>query len=92
MNKETVTTIVIQAICEIQEMGGQPVDQIGLDTCPIGGLEGFDSLNSLEATCLISERLGFDVDTRLFIPSGNGDPISIKAVVDRICELPSQKP
>ena len=37
------------------------MEQIDDDTCPIGGIEGFDSLNSVEATCMLSEKLGFDV-------------------------------
>lgn len=92
MNREEITTIVISAVCELQETSGRPLpERVGEDTCPIGGLEGFDSLNTIEVTCQLSEQLGFEVDEKLFVPIRPGESVSIRDMVDRLCNAMEEK-
>lgn len=92
MDRAEITTRVISALCELQETSGRPLpEQVGEDTCPMGGLEGFDSLNAIEVTCQLSEQLGFEVDEKLFEPSQSGVSVSIRDLVDRLCNAMEEK-
>jgi acyl carrier protein len=86
LNRNEIKTNVINVLAEIQESSGRAVPEIGEDTCPMQDLEGFDSLNSVEASCMLSDCLNFDVDPKLLVPSKPGEVLYVKDIVDRLCE------
>ena len=61
MNKPEIVTTVVETIAKVQELSGRSSAGIGASTCPIGGVEGFDSLSGVEATIILAESLGVDL-------------------------------
>src|SRR5438046_2617961 len=91
LNRDYLAKQIVEVLTEIQECSGRPVPVIGEDTYPMQDLEGFDSLNSVEATCMLSERLGFEVDPKLLIPSRAGQIPCVREIVDRLCQITAKQ-
>ena len=89
MTRQQAEAAVIGAIAEIQEMGGRECPKITGKTIPIGGVPGFDSLNGLEATIFIDQRLGIETpnDARLFTNDTGDGPIPVSEIAQRIVDL-----
>ena len=89
MEEATLKAIVIESVAEIQELSGRPVGHLDDDTKPIKGLEGFDSLNSLEAKHLIMDRLNceFEGGFNPFISLDGNRALSVREVVKRLKEV-----
>jgi acyl carrier protein len=83
LDRTKVSEAVIKVLEEIQEMSGRSLSSIGGTTCPMGDLEGFDSLNAVEATALVSERLGCSLPANVMLPRP-GQMLSVSDIVDRI--------
>jgi acyl carrier protein len=68
MTEEQIREIVLATVCEIQEQSGRPLPEVCCDTlCPIGDLDGFDSINAVEVTVQLTEKLGCDIDGNPFV-------------------------
>lgn len=83
MTPETIKTALVQALTENQQWSGRPVPEIHDDTCPIGGLPGFDSLSAIEIAVALSNSLGCEVDHTHFLPPGR-PPLQVHEIVDTI--------
>lgn len=68
MTEEQIQEIVLAAICEIQEQSGRPLPEICCETLrPIGDFDGFESINAVEVTVQLSEKLGCDIKGNPFV-------------------------
>ena len=61
MDKQAIVKKVVQTVAHVQEASGRSSAGIDASTCPVGGVEGFDSLNGVEATVMLSESLGVEL-------------------------------
>ena len=84
MTPEEVRELVIQVITEIQTRSGRLVPEIYDDQHPVGDFDGFDSINAVEMTSLLSEYLGFDIKPNLMLPTYPGGHLTIGEMVGRL--------
>jgi len=90
MTRNEMIDIVGEALRESQRMCGRSDDFLVTEaTVPIGDLDEFDSLNGIEATQVIEERLGGSLPEDLFIDEETRKPLSVGAVADRLLALPT---
>jgi acyl carrier protein len=89
--REQLAALLSAIIREIQELTGEEAQEITDATKPVGGLKGFDSLCAVSATTELAEKLKIEqIDHRLFWSKVNGKPISIKEIVDLLCQFASR--
>jgi acyl carrier protein len=88
MNKEEITTVIIEVINQIQETSGEDAIDISEDTIPIGDLPDFDSLRGIETLVIIAAKLDIEIggDVNLFISKDERRALSINDIADRIIE------
>lgn len=86
MDRNFVKTVVIETVTEIQSLSGRSSAGIGGGTRPIGGLDGFDSLNAVEASFSFSEKLGCEVTSDVSLFAANGRAYTIDEITDNLCE------
>ena len=61
MDKIEIISKVVDTVIQVQEVSGRAGVEVSGSTRPVGGIEGFDSLNGLEATIMLSASLGIDI-------------------------------
>jgi len=66
MNKEEVAKVLIQVLREIQLDNGREEEPISLETRPVGGISGFDSLNIIEATVVLIDKISPKITEKVF--------------------------
>jgi len=88
-SKKEIEAVVIETIRNIQVMSGREQTQVGSNTVPIGGLEGFTSRNGLEATPSIAFKLNVNIplDMNIFKNEKGNKALSVKEIADRIESL-----
>ena len=89
MSLDKIQSSVIEVLREVQELCGRPWTGIEPTATPIGDLEGFDSLCSVEATVMIEGKLGsrqLEVDS-LFISEDGSHALTVKEIAQRISKL-----
>lgn len=92
MRKDEVVATIVDVLAEFQSMGGRPATQITGNTCPIGDLAEFDSLNGVEATVELSDRLGIDLPgVNAFANESGTKALTVSEVADTICTLAAEK-
>ena len=84
MEKNDIRNVVVEIVAEIQRQSGRPCADIDDNIRPIGDLDGFDSLNAEEATAMLSERLGVEIDENPFVTGDSPRALRIHEVVDRL--------
>ena len=86
MHKQEIVVKVAQTVAQIQEMSGRSSAGIGVSTCPVGGVEGFDSLSGVEATVMLSESLGVSLpeDYNPFISEDGKRALSVGEIADAL--------
>ena len=84
MTFEQLREVLIEVITEIQAGSGRPVPEIHGELCPIGDFEGFDSLNAVEVSCELSQRLDCDIKPNLMVPTYPWKPLTINEIVGRL--------
>jgi formylmethanofuran dehydrogenase subunit E len=91
MMPEEVRAAVTQAIAEVQKLGGHACPDIEIGLRPIGQLEGFDSLISIEATVIVETKLGCDLGIEsIFVSEDGGRSLSIDEVVERVMRVTAE--
>jgi hypothetical protein len=83
MSREEAFQLVCEAIGEIQQQSGRPVDVLTEVSRPFVDVAGFDSLNGEEVTALLSEKISFALDFSPFAPVAQGD-LTVGEIADRI--------
>lgn len=92
MNKSKIIEVITQVLHDLQSASGRGGTQITQGTCPIGDLDQFDSLNGVEATSELSERLGFDLPgVNIFVSDDGTKARTVTETADCICEIAASK-
>jgi hypothetical protein len=91
-NLAEVEELLRKTLQEIQLMSGEEDAPIAADTCPILDLPGFDSIRGVEATCLVSAKLGKGIGTsdgqvNLFVSKDGKRALKVFEIVSRIAML-----
>ena len=90
--KDDIVRVLCEVLAEVQQSTGRPKPQITGSMCPIGGLPDFDSLNAVEATVLIEQRLGVDLDcVNIFVNAEGTKPITVAEAAANIQEAIGSK-
>ena len=88
MNNAEAIRIVTDVLAEIQSISGRVQEPIREDTRPIGDLDQFDSLNGVEATVELSDRLGVDLGVvNAFVNEDAAKALTVSEIADGICRL-----
>ena len=85
MKRDDVLGHVVEAVAQVQRLSGRATSGIGPGTRPIGGLEGFDSLNGVEVTVTLSISLGYEPPDDLFVSSDGKKALTIAEITDNLC-------
>ena len=88
MKKTEAVKSIIDALKVVQEISGREVGEIVGSTCPIGGLDGFDSLSGVEASVLLSNRIGFELPgVNAFVNEDGTKALSVNQIADALCKV-----
>ena len=88
MNNAEAIRIVADVLAEIQSISGRVQQPIREDTRPIGDLDQFDSLNGVEATVELSDRLGVDLwAVNAFVNESGSKALTVSEIAGGICRL-----
>lgn len=86
MQLAQIQTVVLDVLKEVQELCGRSWNGLDPSATPIGDLDGFDSLCSVEATVMVEAKLGcgrFKPDT-IFVSEDGTRALSVAEVAKRI--------
>lgn len=85
MNHAEVVSVLRDVLTSIQQKSGRDIDVISGETCPIGDLDGFDSLNGVEATVELADRLGIEISgASVFVNESGTKALSVTEVAERL--------
>lgn len=88
MTLNEIEAKVIAGLKEIQQISGRTWTDLNPSSKPIGELDGFDSLASIEATVVIEDKLGCKIEHHsLFISDDGTRALSIKQISERLAQL-----
>src|SRR2546429_3930042 len=86
LTQAEVQDLLIANIREIQELSGRPVPPtFDEDLKPIGGCQGFDSINGVEVAVRLAPILGCDINCNPFADGNSA--LTLEAIAKRLCEL-----
>jgi acyl carrier protein len=89
MTRKELLEAVMSALRETQQLSGHADDiAISEATVPFSDLIDFDSLNAVEATVALEQRLGRTLQENVFV-DGKGRPLSVRGVAERLLESTS---
>ena len=84
MNREELLKAMTMIVVQIQDISGRNVlSTINEKTVPIGGLEGFDSLNGLELSMMIPKEINWS-GKNVCVSDDGKKALSIGEIVDRL--------
>ena len=87
MDLNTVKSALIDAIEEVQTMGGYSMPSgVSDGFCPMRDLDGFDSFNVLEVGMGVSARLGYEISGEIKMFGSANNPRSLDEIADEICK------
>ena len=89
MTRSDVEEKLVESIREVQTLSGRSVRGLSSASSPLQDVEGFDSLNAIEALCILSKKIEreFNGDIDLFVPKAKKHiPISIREVASNISD------
>jgi acyl carrier protein len=88
MDKSNVKNQIIEILTKVQDWSGRSPETVSGTTKPIGGLEGFDSINGVEVTALICEAFGVKIDRTNVFVSESGDKVSsVSEVAEQVHKM-----
>ena len=85
MDKNEVMDKVADSIRQVQETSGRTVAEVSPNTCPFIDIDGFDSLNGIEATLILSDSLGVKLPDSVFLPKEGHQSLSVSEIADSLC-------
>ena len=87
MNRKQIYDLVVKTLESIQELSGREKANINEDTVPIGQLSGFDSVNGVELSMMISEHIPMEKNVRLCVSDDGTKALSVSQILDRLVKL-----
>lgn len=85
MTREEAAAVLLDVLREAQDLSGHAWTDIGMEAKPIGALEGFDSLNGVEATVMIEQRLGCTLDVEsIFVSEDGRKALTVREIAERL--------
>lgn len=85
MEKSKAIGIVIEVLNTVQRISGRSETPITGSTCPIGDLEEFDSLSGVEASVILSERVGFELPgVNAFVNEQGTQALTVNQIAETI--------
>lgn len=88
MSLEAIQAEVLGVLREVQELSGRGWSELRPDLPPIGSLDGFDSLASVEATVMIEQKLGCDLEMdSVFLSDDGTHALTVKQICERLAKL-----
>jgi acyl carrier protein len=86
MNQTELEEILIEVVCRLQELSGREKVSVTSDTKPVLDMPGFDSLNGVEATVEVLDRLKLDLGFNdVFIAEDKNKALTIREAAARLC-------
>ena len=82
MDNNNIVRQVIDAVRQVQESSGRKPEGIGPNTRPFTDVAGFDSLNGVEATVILSAALGQELPDSVFAPNEGNRILSINEIAE----------
>ncbi len=89
MTLEDIQLVLINVLREVQELCGRKWEGLATTGKPIGDLNGFDSLCSIEATAIVEQRLGGTPlgPSSLFISEEGTRALTLQEISNRVYAL-----
>ncbi len=87
MEKSDAIDKAIDAVRQIQQESMRPVAQFTAATRPLEDIEGFDSLNCVEAAVKLTEMLNVDIPDSVFIPDIGTSSPTFGQIGDKLLEI-----
>lgn len=87
MDYEQIKNTVLAVVSEIQANSGRSTAGLNESTCPLTGMPGFDSINAVESSMLLSERLGCEVKPDIALFAQGGRPRSIAQITKELVKI-----
>ena len=87
MTEKDAADMVTGFISQIQEWSGRDMTPITPSTCPIGGPPGFDSLNAIELTVMVSKATGIENVKNLCVSKDGTRAFSLAEIAAQIVQL-----
>ena len=84
MTRSEVEQYLCDAIREVQTASGRECPPLTGATVPIGGIDGFDSLNSIEVGVEVEAAVGTDISENPLVDTKTGRAFSIREAASRI--------
>jgi hypothetical protein len=92
MSKEQIRAALVAVLKQVQELSGRTWSILKPTDKPIGSLDGFDSLCSIEATVMVEQKLGVALGTNsVFVSDDGKQALSIEEITQRVHGLMPQK-
>ncbi|MCA9078516.1 MAG: hypothetical protein KDA93_26050 [Planctomycetaceae bacterium] len=91
MEKQKAVEAILEVLKSVQELSGRKVGVITAATCPIGDLDEFDSLSGVEASSMLSGRIGFEIPgVNAFVNEKGTKALSVDQIADAICRVAAE--
>ena len=84
MTQTDIEQALCDAIRQVQEDSGRESPRLSGEIVPIGDLDGFDSINSIEVGAVVSDALGVEVGEHPLVHQETGRAISISEAAGQI--------
>lgn len=87
MDKDQVIKVITDVLADMQSTSGRKPATVTGNTCPIGDLDGFDSLNGVEASVELCDRLGVDLPgVNAFVNEQGTRALKVSEIASNICK------
>ncbi len=87
MASDLIRNALITTITEIQSNSGRAQIEISNNTRPLKDMQGFDSVNAVEASMLLSEYLGCEVVPDIALFARGGQALTVSEIVENLSEI-----
>jgi acyl carrier protein len=87
MNRKQIYDLVVETLESIQELSGQKKVDVNEDTVPIGQLPGFDSMNGVEFSMMISKHIPMEKIVSLCVSDDGKKALSVHQIVEWLEKL-----
>jgi hypothetical protein len=93
MSVDEIQTVLLEILREVQTLSGRPWSGLSPSAKPIGELDGFDSLSSVEATVMLEESLGWgDLEIEsIFISEDGKRALTVDEIAQRLSEVAARR-